>query len=276
MNSKLKEEILINLKSNELFIESITFFKTTNISILKKIITDKLVGNKLMFIINKIDNKVDSNTALDKLNDNDLLFLNDFYSDLKYIKLIKILFELKEKYKEIDNYVRIINYIYNIISFSVTIIFVYLIIDMYVINKEKTDIDYYLYSGVNVISNVLLLLTIISFSEVLILLLSNVIAILGFLPPSVWIALTKIILIKLLLNYKFIFEKLGEEQGKIIFVVLIVFILIINFYNIYMKHYANENYITLTNFVAFLFNKYIRPNMEYFDFIYKTFDKQLG
>lgn len=271
MNSKLKNEILINLKSNDLFAESIPFFKSTQIDIIKKIITDKLVGNKLIYIINKLDGK----TTLDMLSEDDLIFLNDFYNNTKYIKILEILLKLKAKYKDIDNYVKIINIIYNVIAFSVTFIFVYLVIDMYLINKDKTDIDFYLYYGIDIISNILLFLTVISFSEVIILLLSNIITILNYVPFSTWLGLTKFVLIKLLLNYKFLFEKMGEIQGRITLVIIIVFILLLNFYNIYLKVYANESYVTFTNFMAFIANRYVKPNMDYIELIYKTFDKYL-
>lgn len=271
MNSKLKNEILINLKSNDLFAESIPFFKSTQIDIIKKIITDKLVGNKLIYIINKLDGKI----TIDMLSEDDLLFLNDFYNNTKYIKILEILLKLKAKYKDIDNYVKIINIIYNIIAFSITFIFVYLIIDMYLINKDKTDIDFYLYYGIDIVSNILLFLTVISFSEVIILLLSNIITILNYVPFSVWLGLTKFVLIKLLLNYKFLFEKMGDIQGRITLVIIIIFILLLNFYNIYLKVYANENYVTFTNFMAFIGNRYVKPNMDYIELIYKTFDKYL-
>jgi len=271
MNNKLKTEILINLKSNDLLAKSIPFLKTTKITIIRKIITDKLVGSKLLYITEKLNDKF----TLDMLNDDDLLFLNDFYNNPKYIHIFNVLFELKDKYNDINSYVSVINIIYNIIAFCVTFIFVYLIIDMYLINKEKTDIDFYLYYGIDIISNILLFLTIISFSEIIKLVMFNFFTILNYLPLPVWLAIIKVILIKLLLNYKFIFEKFGEVQGRILFVFVIILVLLLNFYNIYVKIYADQSYVTLSNFTGYIANKYIQPNLNYIELIYKMLDKQL-
>jgi len=271
MNSKLKNDILINLKSNDLFAKSIPFLKTTKISIIKKIITDKLAGSKLLYIINKLNDKF----TLDMLSDEELTFLNEFYNNPKYAMIFSVLFELKDKYNEINSYVNTINIIYNVIAFLITFVFVYLIIDMYLINKDKTDIDFYLYYGVDFISNILLFLTVISFSEIIKLIIFNIFTILNYLPFSVWISVIKIVLIKLLLNYKVIFDKAGEVQGRILFVFIIIFVLLINFYNIYVKLYTDQSYVTLTNFTGYIANKYIKPNLNYIELIYNVLDKQL-
>lgn len=271
MNNNYKNEIIQTILNNNNFKDYILFFNKIDIKIFKKIINDKFESNKIFNIMNKFNNNLDINN----LSDDELVFLNDFLNNSNNINLLNTLINLNENYNNINKYVYVINIITIIVTIVIILIFLYLIYDLYLVNKDKTDIDYYLNYGLDYGSNILLLLTILSLKNCLVSVISNIFTILNSLPFSIYLLLFNILITKLILNHKIIYDKLDETNGKKVLIFLILLVISINIYKIYDKINNKSKEITYANFIAYLYNKYIKPNMEYFDIIYSQLIKKL-
>lgn len=254
MNNIEKENIITSSLNNKLFNELVNLLKTNENIILNSIINDKFFS--IIAIIKKIDYNVNN---IKNLSDSDIILINDLIKD--ETNALTILLEIKQKKEEINNYINTINIIYNIILFIIILLYLYLIYDLYFINKDGSNIKNYLYY-INILKNILLLTLIISLKNSFISIVNNIIAIknvfsnaIGKMPLIIYIMIFKIILIFILDKYKLILN-LANDYGYIIIIGIILIIVIISIYNIYSNYINQESQLTNIDLSVYILDKH--------------------
>jgi hypothetical protein len=268
MDNKLREDIVLNLTNNKSFEELVNLLKTN-----KNIILNNIINNKFLNIVSIIK-KIDYNIInIKNLSDDDIIFINDLIKDKT--NALTILLEIKKKKKEIYNYVHTINIIYCIILFVIISIYLYLIYDLFFVNKTKTNIQTYL-NFTNFLSYVLILTLILSLKNTIITIYNNRSAIynsLFKLPLFVYILILKIILSYILENHTLIF-KLSNDNWNIIIICIIILIVVIGLYDLYYNYINNskENYTTNIDLSVYIFDNY---GKKYLNLIYNFINDNL-
>ena len=252
MDKTVKENIIGKLSNDVLFSELINLLKNNKNKILNNIINNKF--SNIISIVKKIDYDIKN---IKNLTDDDLELINDLIKDKTNV--LTILLEIKKKEDEIYNYVNIISIIQNIIITVIILIYIYLIYDLCVVNKKKTNINIYLFY-LDILSNILLFTYIISFKN-------TIIAIKKFMSDNaekiflfIYIILIKTILI-FLLNKHVKIIKLFNNYGYIIIIVIVILIIAILLYNMYKNLMTKYNPIADIDLSSYIVNKYGR-NLE--------------
>jgi hypothetical protein len=259
MDKTIKENIIVKLSNNLLFVELVDLLKNNKNKILNDIINDKFVN--IISIIEKIDYNINN---IKNLSDDDLNLINDLIKDKTNV--LTILLEIKKKREEIHKYVNTIFIIQQLILVVVILIYIYLIYDLYVVNKTETNIKFYLYY-LNILSNVLLFTYIISLKNTITAIYNNIIAIINFLTDSIselplfiYIIIFKTILLIILNKHKLIIE-LTKDYGHIIIIVIVIMIIAVILYNIYTNYMKTEHPIADVDLSVYIFDKY-GPKLE--------------
>jgi len=262
MDKTVRENIVSNLTNNELFHELVNLLKTNKNIIIKNIMNDKFFI--IISIIKKIDYDINN---IKNLSDDDIILINDLIKDKT--NALTILLEIKKKKEEIHNYVKIITIIYNIILFVVIAIYIYLIYDLYFVNKTETNIEKYLFY-LNILSYLLTFTYIISLKSSIIVIYNNIIAIknaisnsVSVLPLFIYILIFKMILFYILKNHELIM-KVSNDNGHIIIIGIILIIIAIGVYNIYSNYINQENPIVNVDLSVYILDKY---GKKYFNLI---------
>jgi hypothetical protein len=270
MDKIIKENIIEKLSNNELFVELINLLKNNKNKILNNIINEKFFN--IISIIEKIDFNINN---IKKLSDDDLNLINDLIKDKT--NALTILLEIKKKREEIQNHVNTIFIIQQLILFVVISTYIYLIYDLYLVNKTETNIKMYLYY-LNILSNILLFTYIISLKNSIIAVYNNIIAIRDFLSKSftelplfVYIIILKTTLLFLLNNHESIIE-FSKEHGHIIIIVIVIMIIAIVLYNIYTNYMNTENPIVNVDLSIYIFDKY---GKNFYNSVNNFIDKNL-
>jgi hypothetical protein len=241
MDKTIKENIIVKLSNDVLFIELINLLKNN-----KNIILDNIINNKFSNIIinlKKIDFDINN---IRNLSDDDLILINDLIKDKTNI--LTILLEIKKKKKEIYNHVNIISIIQQLILVVVIASYIYLIYDLYVVNYTKKNTDMYL-NNLNILYKILFFTYIICFKNSIIALFNNLFK----LPLIVYIIIFKIILIFILSKHEKII-KLFNNCGYIIIIAIIILILASTYY--IHNNIDTYNYITNIDLSLYLYDKY--------------------
>jgi hypothetical protein len=258
MDKTIKENIIVKLTNDLLFIELVDLLKNNENRILKNIINDKFFN--IITIIKKIDYNINN---IKNLTDDDLMLINDLIKDKTNV--VTIILEIKKKREEIYKYVNTIFIIQQLILVVVILIYIYLIYDLYFVNKTETNINFYLYY-LNVLSNVLLFTYIISLKNTIFVIYNNIIAIKNFLvntftelPLFVYIIIFKTILLFILNNHEIIM-KATNDYGRIIIIAIVIMIIAVVLYNIYTNFMKTDNPIADIDLSVYIFDKY-GPNL---------------
>ena len=253
MEKTTKEDIIINLSNNALFIELINLIKNNKNKILNNIINNKL--DKIISIINKIDYDINN---LNKLTNEDLETINDLIKDKTNV--LTILIEIKKKRDEIYNYVNIISIIQKILTILIILIYIYLIYDLYFLNKKETNIAKYLFY-LNILSNILLFTYIISLKNTLITIKKFIFTIKQFLihnaegiPIFIYIILIKMFLIFLLNKHNKIINLF--DNGYILIIIIVILIVAILLYNMSKTLKKTYNPIADVELSLYIINNY--------------------
>jgi hypothetical protein len=254
MDKTVREDIILKLTNDKLFIELVDLLKNNNNKILNNIINDKF--SNIFIIIKKIDFNINN---IKNLSDDDLNLINDLIKDKTNV--LTILLEIKKKKEEIQNYVKTIFIIQQIILFVVVLTYVYLIYDLYVVNKTETNIKLYLFY-LNILSNVLLFTYIISLKNSIIALYNNAIAIKNLLgksfsglPLFIYIIIFKSILLFILNKHETIIKS-TNDYGRIIIIAIVIMIIVVTLYNIYTNYMKTEHPIADIDLSIYVFDKY--------------------
>ena len=247
MDKTIKKDIINNLSNNLLFIELIDLLKNNKNKILDNIINDKFFN--IITIIKKINFKIDN---IKNLSDNDIILINNLINDKTNI--LTILLEIKKKKKIIDNYVNIILFIQKIILFSIILIYIYLINDLYFINKTETNINNYLFY-LNILSYILLFTYIISFKNSIITIKNYLIKNVPEIPIFIYVIIFRQILLFILQQHKIIFNLTNDYRYIIGIIILIIFTLVFSI-RVYDKYIKENNPIANINLSLYVIDKY--------------------
>jgi hypothetical protein len=247
MDKTIKKDIINKLSNNLLFIELIDLLKNNKNIILNNIINDKFFN--ILNIIKKINFKIEN---IINLSDNDIILINDLINDKT--NLLTILLEIKKKKRVIDNYIANILIIQKFILFSLILIYIYLINDLYFINKGETNINNYLFY-INILSYILLFTYIISFKN-------SIIAIKNFLfnnfpqiPIFLYIIIFRQILLFMLDQHEIIFKLTNDYKYIIIIIIPIIFTLVFSI-SVYNKYIKENNPIAHIDLSLYVIDKY--------------------
>jgi hypothetical protein len=258
MDKTIKENIIVKLTNNLLFVELVDLLKNNENKILKNIINDKFFN--IIIIIKKIDYNINN---IKNLTDDDLMLINDLIKDKTNV--LTIILEIKKKREEIYKYVNTIFMIQQLILVVVILTYIYLIYDLYFVNKTETNIKFYLYY-LNVLSNVLLFTYIISLKNTIFVIYNNIIAIKNYLvdsiselPLFIYIIIFKSILLLILNNHEIIM-KATNDYGRIIIIAIVIMIIAVVLYNIYTNFMKTGNPIADVDLSVYIFDKY-GPNL---------------
>jgi hypothetical protein len=258
MDKTIKENIIVKLTNDLLFVELVDLLKNNENKILKNIINDKFFN--IIIIIKKIDYNINN---IKNLTDDDLMLINDLIKDKTNV--VTIILEIKKKREEIYKYVNTIFIIQQLILVVVILTYIYLIYDLYFVNKTETNIKFYLYY-LNVLSNVLLFTYIISLKNTIFVIYNNIIAIKNYLvntftelPLFVYIIIFKSILLFILNNHEIIM-KATNDYGRLIIIAIVIMIIAVVLYNIYTNFMKKDNPIADIDLSIYIFDKY-GPNL---------------
>jgi hypothetical protein len=252
MDITIKKDIINKLSNNLLFIELINLLKNNKNKTLNNIINDKYFN--ILNIIKKINFKIEN---IINLSDNDIILINDLINDKT--NLLTILLEIKKKKRVIDNYVYIILLIQKIILFSTILIYVYLINDLYFINKTETNINNYLFY-LNILFYILLFTYIISFKNSIIAIKNYLIKKFPQIPIFMYVIIFRQILLLMLDQHEIIFKLTNDYKYIIGIIILIIYTLVFSI-RVYDKYIKENNPIANIDLSLYVIDKY-GPNFN--------------
>ena len=212
MDKTIRENIILKISNNLLFIEIVNLLKNN-----QNIILDSIINNKfynIIIILKKINYDIKN---IKNLSDDDLILINELIKDKTNI--LTILLEMKEKRKEINDYVNRIFNIQRLLTLVITLIYVYMIYDLYIVNNKKTNIDMYLYN-LSILDNIFLFTYFICFQNSIIAIGNNYYKF----PLLIYIIIFKTILIFILSKHEIII-KLTNNYGHILIISIIILII---------------------------------------------------